>query len=358
MGTIPFMSINPSNRVPENRPVPVPHKIAVPKKQDDQWKYWLAAGLIVLLLLLLLLLALGTGVGTGSSGTGLSGAGQEESGLGEQGTQGKQTGNTAGETGLADVESAEGMKNAEESSSIVESSESESDTQGGMDEATEPVEEGKMREQSREETITELLRRLGAESDEDTDSQTDHHRNREQTGGDSLVKGDATVNFFGATGKGSKFVFVFDRSGSMTGRPLEAVKRGLIQSLEPLKSNHSFNIIAYDSDYVKWKDKLVPATTENKVGAIKFVENVAVQGGTEPFAPLLEAISQKPEVIFFMTDGEFSLDVNEIVRRSRGLNINTVQFSDGQPLAVLQELAKRTGGDFRLVPTRGLSDSL
>jgi len=59
-----------------------------------------------------------------------------------------------------------------------------------------------------------------------------------------------------------------------------------------------------------------------------------------------------------MTDGEFSLNVDEIVSNARDIVISTVQFSDGAPLAVLQELARRTNGDFMLIRVGGLSDAL
>ena len=139
---------------------------------------------------------------------------------------------------------------------------------------------------------------------------------------------------------------------------MEAVKQELIQALEPLKSNHTFNIISYDDRYEPWRNKLVSGTAENKADAVKFIEDTTARGGTIPRESLLLAIDNKPQVIFFMTDGEFSLDVDEICQRAKGVIINTVQFSERSPLAVLQELAKRTGGDFMLIKVQGLSDAL
>lgn len=343
------MPIRSFQKVPEHRPVPIPHAVAVPPKQDNRWKYGLIAAIIILLLLLLLLLAFRAN--SGPEGTGLSGAGLAESGHGEQGEQGKQTGDSPGELERPD-DDATNRGSTDERPPIAESESVPESGAAGTAESQEVVAET---EESRELAIEELLRRLAAEPDE---TETDVQPGREQKGGDTLVKGDATVNFFGATGKGSKFVFVFDRSGSMRGNPLEAVKRELIQALDPLKSNHSFNIISYDDQCEPWQTKLVSATPATKADAIKFIENTTARGGTFPRESLLLAIDQKPQVIFFMTDGEFSLDVNEICQRAKGVVINTVQFSDGAPLAVLQELAKRTGGDFMLLKVRGLSDAL
>lgn len=344
------MPISSPTQISENRPVPVPHGVAVPLKKDERWKYALIVAIILLLLLLLLLLAFaGKPTGTSTQGDGAASQGTNQAGMNPDGDS-------------ADDDSA-GAESQEESA-VAESTGNHTSVAGttgpadnsdnGTDNETAlPVVTDADISKS---TLDELLRRISAEPDETTETQSEDKRN--QTGGNDLVKGDASVNFFGATGKGSKFVFVFDRSASMNGRPLESVKRELIKALEPLKNHHSFNIIAYDNRYEIWKSKLIAATKENKVDAVRFVDNIVSRGGTEPREPLLAAIEQKPEIIFFMTDGEFSLNVDEICAHGKGISINVVQFSDNLPLAVLHELAKRTGGDFMLVKVRGLNDAL
>lgn len=339
--------------------IPVSKPVPVPMKKEERWKYALAIAIVVLLvLLLLLLLAFGAGpLGTGPGGAGQGGSSAGDGAGGVAGTAaadsiGDSTGNGTGGDDPAMVNTIE--VDSDPTSEVGNASEADKGTNDGIES---PI-AADIPETPRDMAIEELIRRLSADSDDDASSPSDPDRRNSQSGGDALVKGDATVNFFGATGKGSKFVFVFDRSSSMTGRPLEAVKRELIKSLEPLRSNHTFNIISYDSRYEMWRPRLVSATQENKVSAIRFVEETDARGGTEPRMPLLEAINQRPEVIFFMTDGEFTLDVLEIVRSGRGIMINTVQFSDGHPLLVLQELARRTGGEFMLIPVRGLSDAL
>ena len=353
------MSIPVPKPASGKRPVPVPHEVAVPLERDNRWKYGLAIAIIVLLLLLLLLLSFSSGAGSSGTGSGGAGQGGDSAGTGAGGDGGTTAAESTGAKGTGNSPAvAESTKSDNESSGETgtpkTTAEAESKTGDGstpLVAATEPPSDL---------AIEELIRRLSAESDDDASSQSDTDQRRSsQSGGDALVKGDATVNFFGATGRGSRFVFVFDRSSSMRGRPLETVKRELIKSLEPLRSNHSFNIISYDSSYEMWSPRLVTATPESKANAIRFIESTESRGGTQPREPLLEAINQRPEIIFFMTDGEFTLDVDEITRNRRGIIINTIQFSDGNvPLMVLQELAKRTGGEFMLVPVRGLSDAL
>ena len=58
--------------------------------------------------------------------------------------------------------------------------------------------------------------------------------------------GKARTSLFGVVGEGYKFVYVLDRSGSMDGKPLRAVKEELIRSLSTLGSVHQFQIIFYN----------------------------------------------------------------------------------------------------------------
>lgn len=341
------MSYPPFDRMQEG-PIPVPHGNAVPHKQDERWKYRLAAAITALLLLLLLLLLLFNVKSSGMGQTGSNPGGQTAGAA--EGTE-----NAAADRAGANEPESGAEEETNEPAGQPAAGEPDSNASNDTKEGTAPP--VMATEPPRDIAIDELLRRISAEPDEDN-FPANEERAKERTGGDAIVKGDATVNFFGATGKGSKFVFVFDRSGSMRGRPLESVKRELIKSLEPLKSNHSFNIIAYDSRYDMWRDRLISATRENKADAVRFVEGTVDRGGTQPREPLLTAISQKPEVIFFMTDGQFSLDLDEIGGKARGVIINVVQFSEGGPLAILQELANRTGGEFMLIKVQGISDAL
>ena len=58
--------------------------------------------------------------------------------------------------------------------------------------------------------------------------------------------GKVRTGVFGVTGIGNKFVYLFDRSGSMEGRPLEAAKREITNSLQDLGKLNQFEIIFYN----------------------------------------------------------------------------------------------------------------
>ncbi|MDR0520972.1 MAG: VWA domain-containing protein [Planctomycetaceae bacterium] len=349
-------------------PVPLPRQpVSVPlpqKEGNERQKYAVIAGIVLLLLLILLLFWLmSKPAGTDSSGAQTGGADKNAAAdSGHTDSDQPPSGNTVSghtppvpETAPATNSEPAAEPAAESAAETKQTAESPPSAepappkgQADTEKNTPPVSD----------SVNDLIRNLNGDAADYSDETPPEKQN--QNGGGTIGKGDATVQFFGTVGKGSKFVFVFDRSGSMAGQPLEALKRQLIQCLEPLKSNHSLNLICYDDRFDPWKNQLVKATPENKKEAIRFIDNTVSRGGTEPRDALLKAIENKPEIIFFMTDGSFSLNLEEICGAAKKgkIKINCVQFTSGKiPLSVLQDLAKRTGGDFMLVDIQKL-DSL
>ena len=100
--------------------------------------------------------------------------------------------------------------------------------------------------------------------------------------------GQTNVRVFDVEGKGSKFVYVFDRSSSMEGAPLAAAKQQLIQSLESLQSVHQFHIIFFNQqmrnfDLSGGGHRIAFATDRNKKLAARFVGGITADGGTDRF---------------------------------------------------------------------------
>ena len=124
--------------------------------------------------------------------------------------------------------------------------------------------------------------------------------------------GKARVSLFGLVGEGYKFVYVFDRSGSMGGQgreSLRAVKAELIRSLKSLGRVHQFQIIFYNERPVIFNPsgtsgRLAFATEENKQRVARFLDSITAEGGTDHEEALRLAIRLHPDVIFFLTDGD------------------------------------------------------
>jgi len=174
-------------------------------------------------------------------------------------------------------------------------------------------------------------------------------------------KGGTTVQFFGTEGKGTKFMYVFDRSASMDGMPIRRAKEELIQSFDSLNEFHQFNIVFYNGEWQLWQPgrKLVFATPTEKEHAIRFISGITASGGTRHFEPLREAIAHRPDVIFFLTDGETqddrTLQLPELEQANSrwgfGAQINVIQFGRGgltdPPSKLLQQLAEQNHGQYQ-----------
>ena len=98
---------------------------------------------------------------------------------------------------------------------------------------------------------------------------------------------------------------------------------------------------------------MVVATTSAKKEAERFVQTIAACGGTSHLQPLLEAIKYKPDVIFFLTDGQAltKVQLDEICQKSGDIYINVIQYdggSDGRT-EILRQLAYRNRGLYKYI---------
>jgi hypothetical protein len=182
--------------------------------------------------------------------------------------------------------------------------------------------------------------------------------------------GRARTSIFGVPGEGSKFVYVFDRSGS-TGGPgrstLSAAKLQIIASLNDLDTVHQFQIIFYNESPSVFNPtgqpgKLVFANERNKLLAQRFVQSITSDGGTSHEEALLLAIRMQPEVIFFFTDADeprlTARQLERIRRMANGIVINAIEFGIGPQADAddfMVKLARQNGGQFGYVDVTTLS---
>lgn len=177
----------------------------------------------------------------------------------------------------------------------------------------------------------------------------------------------ATVSVFGIAGTGTRFVYVFDRSISMSGAPLRAAKQQLIQSLESLDSIHQFQVIFFNHEPQAWdltggQNRIAFATDANKRMAEKFVGSVFATGGTFRHSALKLALRLRPDVVFFLTDTDDPMsgtDLDEAIRRAQrdSIAVNTIEYGVGEASAsgnFLIRLARETGGRYVYVDTQQL----
>jgi hypothetical protein len=171
--------------------------------------------------------------------------------------------------------------------------------------------------------------------------------------------GKGTVRLFGLEGKGYKFVYVFDRSGSMGGDGrscLAAAKAELAASLEGLEKTQQFQIIFYNENPLLfnpagYSGRLAFATEANKQRALRFMETIAAEDGTDHEKALRAALGLRPDVVFFLTDADepklTDQQLADIRRWAAGTIIHTVEFGQGPDSGgdnFLRRLARENGG--------------
>jgi hypothetical protein len=171
--------------------------------------------------------------------------------------------------------------------------------------------------------------------------------------------GESHTKLFGIEAQGDKFVYVFDRSGSMGeagGKPLREAKKQLLASLNDLDQRSQFYLIFYNHqprlvDLGSSHGRLIFATPANKRQAEEAVSTIRAEGGTDHMAALIAALHLQPDVIFLLTDGEQQDDptADDLKRIDRlnggGAQINVIQFSETpRPDSSLIQLAHQNRG--------------
>jgi Ca-activated chloride channel family protein len=110
-----------------------------------------------------------------------------------------------------------------------------------------------------------------------------------------------------------EFVFVVDRSGSMSHDPMEQAKNALRSCLRALGERDTFFIQAFD-DRIEWFDEKARPVTQAHIDAAEtWLNSVHARGGTEILGAIdaAFAIPNDPErtrCIIFLTDGAVSAD--------------------------------------------------
>jgi hypothetical protein len=173
------------------------------------------------------------------------------------------------------------------------------------------------------------------------------------------IDGSTSTQVFGITGHGSKFVYVFDRSGSMDGyggRPLRAAKSELLRSLQDLDRIHQFQIIFYNEQPRIFTPSPGPPTLvwgdeRGKKLATEFVGTITATGGTRHLDALKLALGMRPDVIFFLTDADepqlTSSELAWVRRRNQNTMIHAIEFGFGpqhDSNNFLVRLAAQNGG--------------
>lgn len=151
-------------------------------------------------------------------------------------------------------------------------------------------------------------------------------------------------------------LFVFDKSGSMSGKKIEQAKEALKFLINQLKPSDTFNIIAYDSVVETFRPELQRADEPTVKAALAFADGLYAGGSTHIDGALQTGLRmltdpKRPTYVLFMTDGLPTVgEVRELPISENAKKANTVGarlFAFGVGYDVNSRLLDRISRDGR-----------
>jgi Ca-activated chloride channel family protein len=123
-----------------------------------------------------------------------------------------------------------------------------------------------------------------------------------------------------------EIVFVIDKSGSMSGFPIETAKQAMRLCIEGLHENDTFNLMTFEGGVGFCFDRPVPNTDANRQKALQYLASLQGSGGTEMMKAIHACLAgqddpERVRVVCFMTDGYVGNDmaIIDAVKRNAGI---------------------------------------
>jgi len=166
---------------------------------------------------------------------------------------------------------------------------------------------------------------------------------------------------FGNGGNARKIVFICDATGTMINK-LGTLKAVLVDTLAKLRPIQSFNVVFFTDGgkfHIADKNGLIIASPDNKRSTYTFLEEITPTGTTDPIPAIEAAFKQQPQLVYFLSDGEFNnlKSYDEVIAAFNKANVgkkakvNTVLFFtyDKDAEQVMEKIAGEHGGTYKYV---------
>jgi Ca-activated chloride channel family protein len=122
-----------------------------------------------------------------------------------------------------------------------------------------------------------------------------------------------------------ELIFVIDRSGSMSGFPIEKAKETMRLAIERMNPQDTFNLLSFSGGTGRCFARPMPNTPGNRAIALKYLADLYGSGGTEMMPAIMEALggrhdAKRVRIVAFMTDGYVGndLEIIDAVRKHAG----------------------------------------
>ncbi len=172
-----------------------------------------------------------------------------------------------------------------------------------------------------------------------------------KTGG---AGGADSVSFFGSSVMAQRVIFVVDNSQSMQGQRFERAKEELLTAVSNLSPRQRFYVYFFsDRDYPMLEPKspttMVTLDTKMWEALLGWVNKLELYGDTRAESALRKAYALKPDVIYLLTDGDFSDETFNFLMKMKysKVRVNTIGFDvTDTGRDVLKKIAETLKGEF------------
>ena len=166
--------------------------------------------------------------------------------------------------------------------------------------------------------------------------------------------------FFGQVGNAYKVVYVVDVSASLM-IYIDQIVQQMRDSIDGLIPTQRFHIVLARPQKVEELSsrRLVPAIHRYKREATDFlatIKRIPAPGKADPIEAMKRAFAMEPELIYFLSDGDYP-DIEQDLEaelgklnEGGGVAITTIGFDPSpKPRALLERIARNHSGHFRMV---------
>jgi len=155
---------------------------------------------------------------------------------------------------------------------------------------------------------------------------------------------------------GVAMALVIDRSGSMTGAPMEMAKAACVATLSTLQGDDLIEVITFDAEPLA-QVKLQPVRYRGRIQ--NEIQRITPGGGTEIFPALdmayqhLSVVQARKKHVVLLTDGQAATQgIRELVQAmlAEGITVTSVGLGEGVNSELLRGIADAGGGRFHHAP--------
>ena len=174
--------------------------------------------------------------------------------------------------------------------------------------------------------------------------------------GKSDNKDKGRVTFFGKDVQANSVAFVIDASKSMSGLRFQRARTELVNALSKLQPNQRFFVVFYTNEtypmfFPDNTIELIPADPRNLGRVYNWIGQSQVQGGTQPQLAMALTLKLKPDVVFFLSDGDIPTETQGVVRyHNDGSAVHTITFGSDVGSRIMRQIALKNGGEYRFIP--------